>query len=125
MRAVDQAYRACRRRKRGARETQRYELRWLDHLIETREALVARRWSPARSVVFVTLRPKAREIHAAPFADRVVHHLLVPRLEALYEPRFIHDSYANQWRRVWRGKLVARKWWWSVCRNIKSISCAK
>ena len=96
LRAVDQAYRACRRRKRGARETQRYELRWLDHLIETREALVARRWSPARSVVFVTLRPKAREIHAAPFADRVVHHLLVPRLEALYEPRFIHDSYANR-----------------------------
>jgi len=96
LRAVYQAYLACRRRKRGARETQRYELRWLDHLIETREALVARRWSPARSVVFVTLRPKAREIHAAPFADRVVHHLLVSRLEALYEPRFIHDSYANR-----------------------------
>ena len=96
MRAVDQAYRACRRHKRGARDTQRYELRLLDHLIETQEALVARRWSPAHSVAFVTLRPKAREIHAAPFADRVVHHGLVPRLEALYEPRFIHDSYANR-----------------------------
>jgi len=96
LQAVYQAYRACRRGKRGARETQRYELRLLDHLIETREALVARCWSPARSVAFITLRPKAREIHAAPFADRVVHHLLVSRLEALYEPRFIHDSYANR-----------------------------
>ncbi len=96
MRAVYQAYLACRRHKRGARETQRYELALLDHLIETREALVARRWSPARSITFVTLRPKAREIHAAPFADRVVQHLLVSRLETLYEPRFIHDSYANR-----------------------------
>ena len=95
-RSLYQAYRACRRGKRGARATQRHELWLLDHLIETREALQARRWTPARSVSFVTLRPKAREIHAAPFADRVVHHWLVSRLEPLYEPRFIHDSYANR-----------------------------
>lgn len=28
--------------------------------------------------------------------DRVVHHLLVPRLEALFEPVFIFDSYSNR-----------------------------
>ena len=36
------------------------------------------------------------EIHAPDFSDRVVHHLLVERLEKLYEPVFIHDSYANR-----------------------------
>jgi RNA-directed DNA polymerase len=99
--AVYQAWRGCRRRKRGSRSAQRYEVRLLDNLVETRDALEARRWVPGRPVCFVTLRPKAREVHAAPFADRVVHHLLVPRLEALFEPGFIHDSWSNR-----RGKGI-------------------
>jgi hypothetical protein len=41
-------------------------------------------------------KPKAREIHAAHYSDRVVHHWLVPGLEALYEPVFIHDVYSNR-----------------------------
>ena len=95
-RALYRAYRQCRRRKRGTANAQRYDLRLLDNLVETAEALAARSWSPRRSVCFVTTRPKAREIHAADFADRVVHHWLVPRLEALFEPVFIHDSYSNR-----------------------------
>jgi hypothetical protein len=31
---------------------------------------------------------------AADFRDRVVHHYLVERLEQIFEPVFIHDSYA-------------------------------
>jgi hypothetical protein len=95
------AYQACRRRKRGTPEAQRYESRLLDHLIESVAALRSRRWRPGRSVSFVVRRPKAREIHAAPFAERVVHHYLTPRLEALYEPVFIHDVYSNR-----RGKGI-------------------
>jgi len=94
--SVYQAYIACRKGKRSSHNTQRYEVRLLDHLVSTSEALQSRRWSPARSVSFVCIRPKAREIHAADFADRVVHHLLVPKLEALYEPVFIDDSYSNR-----------------------------
>jgi RNA-directed DNA polymerase len=44
----------------------------------------------------VVQHPKVREIHAPAFADRIVHHLLVARLEKFYEPIFIHDSYANR-----------------------------
>lgn len=93
---VDRAYRSCRRRKRGAREVQRYEMALLDRLVSTTDDLVARRWRPTRSVCFAVSRPKAREIHAAAFSDRVVHHLLVPPLEALFEPVFIHDLYSNR-----------------------------
>ena len=42
----------------------------------------------------ITDGPKPPEVFAADFRDRVVHHLLVSQLEKLYEPRFIHDSYA-------------------------------
>jgi hypothetical protein len=42
----------------------------------------------------VTDGPKPREVFAADFRDRIVHHLLVSRVEPVFEPRFIHDSYA-------------------------------
>ena len=53
-------------------------------------------WRPSRTLAFVVNQPKAREIHAADFSDRVVHHWLVPRLEAWFETVFIHDSYSNR-----------------------------
>ena len=39
-------------------------------------------------------QPKRREIFAAAFRDRVVHHLVVGAIEPWWERRFIHDSYA-------------------------------
>lgn len=93
---VYRAYRTCRRRKRGTRQVQRYEVALLDRLVETTDDLAARRWRPSCSVCFAVSRPKAREIHAAAFADRVVHHLLVPELERYCEPVFIHDLYSNR-----------------------------
>lgn len=95
-RAVYQAYLACRRRKRNTRNAQRYEIHLLDYLVNTQQCLQKRCWQPSRSVCFVTSGTKPREVHAASFVDRVVHHLVVPPLEVLFEPIFIHDSYANR-----------------------------
>ncbi|CAK0750009.1 RNA-directed DNA polymerase [Gammaproteobacteria bacterium] len=94
--AVYGAYRACRRRKRGTRNAQRYETSLLDRLVDTEHALTVQSWRPSRTIAFVVRKPKAREILAADFSDRVVHHLLVPRLEQHFEPVFIHDSYSNR-----------------------------
>jgi len=38
--------------------------------------------------------PSLREVFAATFRDRVVHHLLYNLLEPLFDPKFIHASYA-------------------------------
>jgi hypothetical protein len=94
--ALWRAYRACRKGKRRTRDTQRYEARLLDNLTSTRDALAGFDWRPSPPLAFVVSEPKLREIHAAPFADRVVHHLLTERLARLYEPVFIHDSCANR-----------------------------
>jgi len=94
--SVWRAYLACRRRKRGTAQAQRYEMAVLDQVENTAWALQQRCFSPSRSLCFIARQPKAREIHAAAFADRVVHHLLVPHLEALFEPVFIHDLYSNR-----------------------------
>ena len=90
------AYKACRRYKRKSAGVLQFERKLLDELTTLSERLQTRQWRPSRSVCFIVTRPKAREIHAAAFADRVVHHLLVPELETLYEPVFIHDSYSNR-----------------------------
>ncbi len=90
------AYKQCRRRKRHTSNAQRYEMCLLDNLWATVQRLKEHTWQPARSIFFIALKPKAREIHAADFADRVVHHALVPPLETLFEPIFIHDCYSNR-----------------------------
>jgi RNA-directed DNA polymerase len=90
------AYRDCRRRKRKTVNAQRYEMNLLDNLFETQASLSSRAYQPARCIRFIATKPKAREIHAADFSDRVVHHWLVPRLEKLFEPVFIHDVYSNR-----------------------------
>lgn len=98
--ALWRAYKACRKGKRTARDTQAYEASLLDKLVSSRDALanvgLPGAWRPSRTFSFVVSRPKLREIHAAPFADRVVHHVLVDRLARLFDPVFIHDSYANR-----------------------------
>ncbi len=69
--------------------------------MELKEALETRTYKPSRSVCFFSTRPKLREIFAADFRDRIVHHILVDYLEEIWEPLFIHDSYACR-----RGKGV-------------------
>ena len=94
--ACHAAWRRARRGKRPSANQLAFQARWLERLIDLTAALRAGRWQPARTVSFVVSHPKTREIHAPDFADRVVHHILVERLEKLYEPLFIRDSYANR-----------------------------
>jgi len=90
------AWRRARRQKVPSHNQLRFDTRWMGGLLQLQAQIQSRTWSPRRSTCFIATRPKAREIHAPDFADRVVHHWLVPQLEAIYEPRFIHDSYANR-----------------------------
>ena len=95
-RALYLSWRAARRGKKPSRDQLAFEMDWPDRLIELQDGLNAGTWRPSPPTCFVQLMPKAREIHAPAFADRVVHHWLVPQLERLYEPTFIHDSYSNR-----------------------------
>ena len=134
-------YLACRRNKRNTLNALRFEARQEAQLLALREALVTRTYVPARSVCFFAQRPKLREIFAADFRDRVVHHVLVSYLERIWEPRFIHDSYAcrrgkgvhaavarlqqfireataNGTRRAWYLQLDIRNYFMTIDRDI-------
>ncbi len=87
-------YLGCRRNKRNTMNALRFEAQQELNLLALSEALQGRDYRPGPSVCFVTKRPKLREIFAADFRDRVVHHVLVGDLEQYWERVFIHDSYA-------------------------------
>ena len=96
---VYQAYLDCRYNKRGRRDAIRFEIDAEEKVYDLAERLRERTYRPSPASCFVTEKPKLREIVAAQFEDRVVHHLLVRRLEPLWEPGFIYDSYASRRRK--------------------------
>jgi len=91
---IFKAYGECRKRKRNTINALKFEQNLEQNLFELHSSLNNKSYVPKRSVCFVVLKPKPREIFAADFSDRVVHHILVNELEKIYEKRFIFDSYA-------------------------------
>jgi retron-type reverse transcriptase len=89
-----EAYFDCRRCKRNTRSALAFEIDLEPNLIDLFDELAAGTYRPGRSICFVVTRPKAREIWAAGFRDRVVHHLLYNRVGPRFERSFIADSCA-------------------------------
>jgi RNA-directed DNA polymerase len=87
-------YRNCRRNKRNTINALAFEIDAEAQLVALQQDLREHAYRPGPSICFVTDGPKPREVFAADFRDRVVHHLLVSRLEPVFERCFIHDSYA-------------------------------
>ncbi len=88
------AYLECRKNKRKTVNALKFEIDFENNLFKLLCELKARKYHPGRSICFAVKEPSLREIFAADFRDRIVHHLLVGELLPFFEPRFIYDSYA-------------------------------
>jgi hypothetical protein len=88
------AYHDCRCTKRNTASALAFEQDLERNLCALHDELVAGDYRPGRSLCFVVLRPKPREVWAAGFRDRVVHHLLCNRVAPRFYRRFIADSCA-------------------------------
>lgn len=85
----------CAKRHKGNKPyVKRFEKHLMDNLKELRDALWDRSYRPAPSSCFIIERPKKREVFAAQFRDRVVHHLYYNYTHGIYERTFIADSYS-------------------------------
>lgn len=89
-----QAYYDCRRSKRNSASALAFEANLERNLSRLHSDLIAGTYRPGRSICFVVTRPKPREVWAADFRDRIVHHLLYNRIGASIEATFIADSCA-------------------------------
>ena len=63
-------------------------------LLRLHEELASKTYRPGPYRTFTIYEGKTRQISAAPFRDRVVHHALTGVLEPIFERSFILDSYA-------------------------------
>lgn len=89
-----EAYVECRRRKRGTDEAIQFEMDENYNLITLYEELLNKTYEVSASYVFVVMKPKPREVFAARYRDRIVHHLLCRRLEDKIEKDLIDTTYS-------------------------------
>lgn len=91
---LHQAYLDCRKRKSKSFYCMKFTENLEKNLLDLEKQLQERTYKPGQSIAFIVQKPKIREIFAADFRDRVVHHLIFNYLSPIYEKVFIHDSWA-------------------------------
>ena len=101
-----EAYFTARKGKRHTIDEHRFELNAMENILDLREAILRRVYKPSRGVAFIIQDPVTREIVAAPFRDRVVHHFLYNICAEWWDRRFSADSYSC---RKQKGTLYAQE----------------
>lgn len=89
-----QAYLDCREHKRNKPSALAFEQDQERNLYRLYTELKDGSYRPGRSICFIITRPKAREVWAADFRDRIVHHLFYNRISPRFYRSFIADSCA-------------------------------
>jgi RNA-directed DNA polymerase len=92
--ALVKAYFDCREHKRNTVAALSFEADLERLLWELFEELRSGQYRPGPSICFVITRPKPREVWAAAFRDRIVHHLLHNHIAPRFYASFITDSCA-------------------------------
>ena len=83
-----EAYYDCRKKKRRTDSAVVYEMDYESNLLSLCNRINARTYAPGKSICFVVTRPRYREVFAASFEDRIVHHYIGLRMEPLFEQVF-------------------------------------
>lgn len=80
--------------KRKTMDTHGFEINLFENLMRLRDALWEGVYYPNRGTVHVIFDPVQREIFAAPYVDRILHHWVVGTIMKWWEPRLSYDSYS-------------------------------
>lgn len=88
------AFLCAKRHKTNKPYVRHFEKRLMENLTQLRDTLWNRTYEPEPSTCFIIQRPKKREVFAAQFRDRVVHHLYYNYTHELFERTFIADTYS-------------------------------
>lgn len=93
---VFEAYFECRKKKRNTCNALAFESDYERKCVELWREINSGTYRPSRSIAFIITKPVKREIFAADFRDRVVHHLIARRVVPLLEEQFVDDSYSTR-----------------------------
>ncbi len=89
-----EAYFECRKNKRSTINSLYFEIDYENNLCKLYDEINEGTYQIGRSIAFIVEKPVKREIFAADFRDRIVHHLVIGKLNPLFEKKFILDSYS-------------------------------
>jgi RNA-directed DNA polymerase len=88
------AYFDARKNKRNTHNQLAFEVNFESNLIQLADKIHSRAYTPKPSIAFIVNKPVKREIFAAHFSDRVVHHLIYRAINPQVDRHFIHDAYS-------------------------------
>ena len=88
------AYFKARKGKQAASSVADFTLNLEKELLSLQQELTSFSYRPGPSRLFTIYERKKRQIAAAPFRDRVVHHAIINIIEPPIDRRFVYDSYA-------------------------------
>ncbi len=88
------AYFEARKNKRNTLNALAFEINYETKLFQLYEEIISGNYKISTSICFINFSPVQREIFAADFRDRIVHHLVFRYINPLFEKIFIHDSYS-------------------------------
>lgn len=90
---VTRAYFDCRKNKRRKHSALVYEMNYEENNYDLWMDLNNGTYEIGKSICFCVTRPKLREVFAADFRDRIVHHLLMNKFLSVFEEDFVEDTY--------------------------------
>jgi RNA-directed DNA polymerase len=88
------SYLQARKNKRNTHNQLRFEMYQEDGLMQLAKAIYERRYIPKPCIAFIINKPVMREIFAADFTDRIVHHLLYRCIYPIIDHKLINDTYS-------------------------------
>ncbi len=88
------AYFSARKNKRNTYNQLKFEYSYESNLLALNDEIINKKYKQLPEIAFIVNKPVKREIFAADFRDRVVHHLLFGYLNPIMEKYFINDCYS-------------------------------
>jgi RNA-directed DNA polymerase len=91
---LHEAYLRARKGKSKQKGVIEFELNLEPNLLQLYNELINKTYRTSAYINFIIRDPKVRKISSLPFRDRIVHHLVMIQLEALFVSTFTTDTYA-------------------------------
>lgn len=115
LRDIYGAYEICRTNKMNAASTIEFDIDYRENLQSLWRDINKRVYTPSRSIAFLVYKPRVREIFAANYRDRVVHHYIDIRLRPLIEKELVETTCNN---RIGKGTSAAVSYLENAIRDV-------
>ena len=96
------SYLHARKNKRNTHNQLRFEIHQETKLMQLAQDIYNRKYKPKPCIAFIIHQPVMREIFAAEFTDRIIHHLIYRCIYPIIDRKLINDTYSC---RVGKGTL--------------------